>query len=230
MNNLTKEKSRLGRFLDQLELHYGIPKLHRFDNPFEMILWEIVAYLADDAQRTTAFEALRTRVGLTPDDILKASSSDLCTITLIGGRIAPELRATRLQEASELVVKLFDGDSLSVLKWQAKEARKALMQFPMTGEPGAEKILMYFGVLPVLALDSNGLRVLTRLGFGEEDKNYSKMYRSVREAASAELPANCELLTKAHLLLRHHGQVTCRRAVPACPLCPLNQSCPSSLV
>ena len=34
------------------------------------------------------------------------------------------------------------------------------------GEPGAEKVLLFSGSAPVLALDSNALRVLLRLGFG----------------------------------------------------------------
>ena len=38
-----------------------------------MILWEVVAYLADDARRRMAFEALREQeVGLTPKEILAA--------------------------------------------------------------------------------------------------------------------------------------------------------------
>ena len=55
------------------------------------------------------------------------------------------------------------------------------MQFPMIGEPGAEKILLFCGLLNVLALESNGLRVLTRLGCGEERKELCRGYKSVRE-------------------------------------------------
>ena len=51
------------------------------------------------------------------------------------------------------------------------------MQFPMIGEPGAEKILLFSGVLAVLALDSNGVRVLVRLGVGEERKSYAATYK-----------------------------------------------------
>src|ERR1039458_5911517 len=66
------------------------------------------------------------------------------------------------------------------------------MQFPMIGEPGAEKILMFSGVLGVLALESNGLRALVRLGFGEDRKSYSATYKSVREVTLEELPADCK--------------------------------------
>ena len=49
------------------------------------------------------------------------------------------------------------------------KARRALKRFPGIADPGADKLLLFAGVTPYLALDSNGLRVLLRLGYGEED-------------------------------------------------------------
>src|ERR1017187_8255644 len=168
--------SRLSRVLDRIERHYGSPTPPPVAGPFDMILWEVVAYLADDARRGMAFDALRKQVGLTPGKILAAP-------------------------------------------------KKLLMQFPMIGEPGAEKILMFSGVLGVLALEPNGLRALVRLGFGEDRKSYSATYKSVREVTLEELPADCKLLTKAHLLLRQHGQRLCLRNGPECHACPVNSDC-----
>jgi endonuclease III len=102
------------------------------------------------------------------------------------------------------------------------------MRFPMIGEPGAEKILLFCGALNVLALESNGLRVLTRLGCGEERKSYAATYKSVREVTLEELPSDGPLLTKAHLLLRRHGQEICLRTGPVCHACPVSLQCPSS--
>ncbi len=91
-------------------------------------------------------------------------------------------------EAARLTIAEFDGDLSNLLRLPAKEALKQLMRFPMIGQPGAEKILLFSGLLPVLALESNGLRVLIRLGFGTEDKSYSTMYRSVQGATAANCP------------------------------------------
>ena len=49
-------ESRLGRILDGMERQYPRLTEPRFDGPLEMILWEIVAYLADDARRGWAFK------------------------------------------------------------------------------------------------------------------------------------------------------------------------------
>jgi endonuclease III len=190
-----------------------------------MILWEIVAYLADDSRRSLTFEALRERVGLTPAEILACPLKRLLEITRMGGSIAPEERAERLQTAAQLVLDQFDGDLDGVLKLPPPKAKKLLMQFPMIGEPGAEKILLFSGVLPVLALESNGLRALVRLGIGEDRKSYAATYKSVREVTLEELPADCRLLTRAHLLLRQHGQELCLRNAPVCHACPVNSNC-----
>ena len=159
--------SRLGRLLGKIDGHYGRPELPPFAGAFEAILWEIVAYLADDARRGAAFEALRKQVGLTPQEILAAPKAVLCEITRMGGSIAAEERAERLRAAAQLTMDQLGGDLDSALKLPPQKAKKLLMQYPMTGEPGAEKILMFAGALGVLALESNGLRVLVRLGFGE---------------------------------------------------------------
>jgi endonuclease-3 len=84
---------------------------------------------------------------------------------------------------------------------------------------------MFSGALDVLALESNGLRVLVRLGFGEDRKSYSATYKSAREATLRELPADCVLLTRAHQLLRQHGQRLCLRNGPRCHACPVNSDC-----
>ena len=119
--------SRLGRLLGQIEKHYGIPPPPRAAGPFEMILWEIVAYLADDARRGTAFDALRKQVGLAPEKILAAPKKLLCEITRIGGSIAVEERAERLQTAAQLAMDEFGGDLDSLLKLPPQKAKKLLV-------------------------------------------------------------------------------------------------------
>jgi endonuclease-3 len=77
----------------------------------------------------------------------------------------------------------------------------------------------------VFALESNGLRVLLRLGFGEEKKSYSMTYRLVQKAAEEGLDMDYSFLIEAHLLLRRHGQELCKRSKPVCRKCPLGPDC-----
>ncbi len=217
--------SRLGAILAKFERQHGPPAAPAAAGPFEMVLWEIVAYLADDDRRGRAFQALGERVGTTAEEILAAPEKTLIEVTRTGGAIAAEERAERLREAARIVRDDFGGDLGRVLSMPPAKAKKALMRFPMIGEPGAEKILSFAGRTGVLALDSNGLRVLVRIGIGEEGKSYAATYRSVREATLEELPASADLLRRAHLLLRAHGQRICLRNGPLCHECAVCEDC-----
>ena len=130
-----------------------------------------------------------------------------------------------MRQCAEIVQVLLKGKLNVALKDSLVQAKKTLRRFPTIGEPGAEKILMFAGRFPVLGLESNGLRVLLRLGFAQEQKNYSATYRGVQNAIAAELPKDCASLVAAHQLLRKHGQELCKRSRPLCDDCPLRASC-----
>ena len=217
-------KSIFNRVIKRLKTHYGEPKPPVTNDAFELILFEGIAYLADDDQREAAFAALRDRVGLRSVDILAAPFDELVKITRLGG-IHAEQRAQRLKESAQIVVNDFGGDLSTALRLPLAQAIKALKQFPSIGEPGAEKILLFTSTHPSLALESNGLRVLLRLGFGEEKKNYSASYKSVRAALQNEVVDDCGFLIAAHQLLRQHGKTLCKTNKPLCSACPIKTSC-----
>lgn len=208
----------------KLEAQYGRPTPPQLSDPLALILFESIGYLVDDDRREAAFAALSERVGLKPTDILSASTEQLVGVTKIGG-IHAELRAQRLREIAQIVLNDFGGDLGSVLQLPYAKAIKALKTFPSIGDPGAEKILLFTKTFPVLALESNALRVLLRLGFGTESKNYSTSYRSVREALSDQIGDDCAFLIRAHQLLRQHGKELCKTNLPECGHCPFRFNC-----
>ena len=218
------ELNRLAATVERLKRIYGRPAPPKVTDPLELILLENVAYLADDHKRAAAFAALKKKVGTRPSEILKASQEQLEEITRMGG-IVPELRARRLRQIAELVHHIF-GDNLGAeLKKPLPQARKALKKFPTIGDPGADKILMLTRSYPLLSLESNGLRVLLRLGFADEKKSYSASYRGVQQALAGHLPSGYDALIAAHQLLRQHGQELCKRTRPLCEVCPLTNAC-----
>lgn len=219
------ESNPFAAIVRKLEKFYGRPKPPKITDPIEIILFENVAYLADDEKRTAAFAALKKKIGTRSEQILKASQKQLEEITRMGG-IVPELRAQRLRQIAELVHYIFKNDLAAELKKPLPQAKKSLKRFPTIGDPGAEKILMLTRSYPVLALESNGLRVLLRLGYAEEKKSYSASYRGVQLALAGQLPADYDALIAAHQLLRQHGQELCKRIRPLCEAgCPLTAEC-----
>lgn len=211
----------VARLLDQ----HGRQTPPPADTAFGLVLWEKVAYLAPDERRAEAFEMLRRRVGLTPQAILGAEPSVLREIAAVRGKVEIEKRAENMQVAAALVIDEFGGSLDNVLRLPHLEAMRALQRIYGIGEPGAERILLLMRAQRVLPLDSNGARTMVRLGYGMGHKNYSTMYRSVREAAAKELRDDFEWLIDAHLVLRRHGQEICKTSAPRCEMCSVRAEC-----
>lgn len=212
------------KVIAQLNQHYGKPELPPANGPFELVLWENACYLLTDERRLEVFNALRAQVGLDPAAILAASDEVLLALAKRGG-MRPETRVFRWRQIAGLALEQYKGDLDSILTKPYAEAKKALKQFPNIGDPGAEKILLLCGLSSGLPLESNGLRVLTRLGWGRTQRSYGATYRSVQDALKPELPTNTELLKVAHLLLRTHGKTICKDKGPLCHRCPLSAEC-----
>lgn len=215
----------LKKIIARLAAHYGQPKPPITTDPFELLLLENVAYLVSDQRREEAFKQLRKRAGTRPHEILAASQEQILQSTKLGG-MHSEQRVARLREIALIAMNEFGGDLRQALRLPLPKAKQALRKFPGIGEPSAEKILMFTRSYQVLGLDSNGLRVLIRLGFGEEKKkNYAATYRSVQENLAGQLIEDYDWLISAHLLLRQHGKELCKTNAPACEKCPVRKSC-----
>jgi endonuclease III len=214
----------LNRIVATLRKHYGKPKAPQITDPFELILFENVAYLGSNERREIAFAALRSRIGTAPNDIMRATDKELLAVTKLAGIMA-EANVRKLRRCAEIAMWLNGGDLSSIVHGPPGEAMKALKRFPGIGEPGAERILLFSRGLLVLPLDSNGLRVLTRLGFAAEKKDYAQTYRSTQAALKGQLPKTRAGLIEAHQLLRQHGRELCKLTSPRCEQCPVSSSC-----
>lgn len=223
----TPPQPKLDRLLGLLQSHYGPISPPPTQNAFELVVWEKAAYLTTDERRAVVFNRLRQRVGLTPDALLNADRGLIIEVLATGGMNAAE-RASNLIAAAEMVVGEFDGSLDAVCARPLADAKKQLRRIRGIADPGAEKILLLTRTHPVLGLDSNGLRVLTRLGYGTAAKSYAATYRSATESALAELGDDIERLIETHLVLRHHGQAVCKTSAPRCGACAVSASCPSA--
>ena len=222
---MPKAASKLARVVDALREQHGSVELPVPSNAFEHVLWEKVAYLATDEKRAAAFDALKRRVGLTPAAILAAKPKTLREVAESGGVVGVDERVKNMQDAAAFVVDEFNGSLDAVANLPKRDAMKVLQRIRGIGEPGAERILLLIRAYQSLPLDSNGARVLVRLGYGRDDKNYTKMYRSVRDATAPELVPTYEWLIDAHLLLRRHGQTVCKTTSPRCHSCAVRAQC-----
>ncbi len=210
--------------LNRLEKFYGKQEPRWPLDPYEFIVWWHCGYPASDMTCAKGWEKLSAEIGIEPDKLLRASPAKLASALKAGGMV-PELRALRLKQVAMLAKDQFGGDLPTALARPAPEARTILKKFPGIADPGADRILLFAGISPVAAVPSNCTQVLPRILYGREHERYATNYRHAQEAISAEIPEKFDVRTRAYLLVKRHGQVTCTRAKPKCDVCPVNSAC-----
>jgi hypothetical protein len=88
----------LGWVVERLRRRYGVVDLPPTSDPFELILWENIAYLASPEKKRLAFEMLRNSIGCTPRQIIEASNRDLRDVVSFG--ILRDTAAAKLRECA----------------------------------------------------------------------------------------------------------------------------------
>jgi endonuclease III len=212
------------KLLDELELFYGKQAPSWPTDAYEFLLWWQCGYPASEAACTRGWERLKSDVGIAPNKLLRAPPLKLSSALRAGGML-PEQRALRVKEIAMSVEDEFHGDLRTALNGPVPAARKILKKFPGIADPGADRILLFAGVAPIAAVPSNCPQVLIRMLFGQEHGNYNATYREAQKAIASEVAETIGARQRAYLLLKRHGEETCKRNRPRCELCPVSSHC-----
>ena len=210
--------------LNRLEKFYGPQEIAFPVDPYEFLVWWHCGYPASDAACKKGWKNLKQEVGIEPHQLLAANPAKIAAALKAGGMV-PELRAQRLKEIAMRVKDEFGGDLRSALAGPLAKVRKTLKSFPGIADPGADRILLFAGIAPLAAVPSNCVHVLIRVLQGPERENYSASYREALRAITAEVPEKFDARVRAYLLLKIHGQQTCKRMNPKCQECPVKAKC-----
>lgn len=81
---MAKQAFTLREAIRALRKHHGRLEGPPTADPFELMLWENVAYLASPERRRAAFELLQSTVGTAPHEILAARKSPLERVRGLG--------------------------------------------------------------------------------------------------------------------------------------------------
>jgi endonuclease-3 len=214
----------ISEILERLEAFYGKQEPCWPADPYLFLVWWYCGYPASDAACSRGWESLSKSVGVQPEELLAAPLARMAKALAPGGMV-PEQRAMRLKELAGRVQNEFGGDLHRAMSGPLPQVRKMLKKFPSIADPGADRILLFAGVAPLAAVPSNCVHVLVRIRRGQEGKNYGADYREAQAAIEAEVPANIAARQRAYLLVKTHGQETCKRTNPKCKTCPVNSSC-----
>jgi endonuclease III len=216
----------LPAFLTKLKRFYGDLPLPEPRDPFELIVWENAAYLVTDERRALVFEELNERIGIGPAALLGAGARKIGAAIRDGG-MQPSHRAAKVLRCAEIAVDYADGELFEALHPLDSKARRTLLKrFPGIADPGVAKVLLFCGLARGPAIESNGLRVLERLGLIDDGLPYAAAFRAgVEYLLKGGIESAPEAL-EAFALLRHHGRELCKRTHPDCARCPLRKGCP----
>lgn len=215
----------LTQLLDVLAASHGEQPTPWPTDPYLFLVWLHCGYPASEARCAKGWESLTNQVGVDAERILKASPALLASALKPGGMV-PELRAMRLKEIAERVLKQYGGDLREGLNGlSVTQARAALKQFPNIADPGADRILLFAGISPVAAVPSNCPHVLVRIQAGQERENYGRTYREAQQLIEAGLPPKFDSRTRGYLLLKRHGHQLCKSSNPKCDICPVATNC-----
>lgn len=194
-------------------------------DPFLHILWDNIGYLIDDDRRGQLFDEFRQRVGFESASILAAPESHLLNIAKKGG-MNPQIRVERWREIAGIVATECRGDLAGFLRTLPPgKARVFLKRFPAIGDSAADRILLFCGFDVRPSIDSNGLRVLVRLGLVPLAASWAATYKAAIAAIAQHAMRGPEWLKACHTLLREHGRALCKRNSPRCIACPLDSIC-----
>jgi endonuclease III len=211
--------------LDTLEAFHGVQQPCWPTDPYFFLVWWHCGYPASDGACAKGWEALKSRIGVEPEQLLAANPAKLAAALKAGGMM-PELRAMRLKEIAERVQNEFGGELRAALGGMSiPKARAALKKFPNIAVPGVDRILLFAGISPIAAIPSNCPQVLVRIQTGKEGDNYGKTYADAQRFLASEVPAKFDARMRAYLLLKCHGQKICKRTNPKCGACPVAGSC-----
>ncbi|HET6170018.1 MAG TPA: hypothetical protein VFE01_07550 [Terracidiphilus sp.] len=220
---MRSEEVCVAEVLERLESVYGAQEPGSPTDPYRFIVWWHCGYPQSAERCARGWAALSEQVGTEPGQILRAGQAQL-TAALKAGGMVPELRAVRLLEIAERMMREFDGDSARMVAGPVEEVRGRLKRFPGISDPGADRILLFARATPVAAVPSNCPHVLVRIVHGLERENYGTTYREAQEILEAETPREFDPRQRAYLLLKAHGQQICKRK-PLCDKCPVRTDC-----
>jgi endonuclease III len=210
--------------LDRLEKYYGTQQPCWPTEPYEFIIWWHCGYPASDDRCAKGWTSLNREIGAAPRQILAAAPKALAA-ALKSSVMLPDIAAQRLKEIAAQVQDEFGGDLRSALIGPLPHTRKVLKRFHSIAEPGADRILLFAGISHVAAVPSNCPHVLVRLLHGPEREDYGTTYRAAQKAISDYVPETFDARQRCYLLLKQHGQETCKRTNPKCDQCPVGKDC-----
>lgn len=213
---LVKDRQKQADIVSKrLSEHYPDAKVHLdYKNAFQLLISTILAAQCRDVLVNKVMGPLYKEKYKTPQDILKAGEAkfrdDIKLINFFA------IKARLVLGCCKALIENFGG--------KVPDTMPELVSLPGVGRKSASVILgNIFGVQDVIIVDTHVIRVGGRLGLTDQtvgdkiEKEYKKL-----------IPPDKQF--RFSVELSEHGRVICDARYPKCPVCFLNDICPSAYI
>jgi len=189
---------------------------------FETLVQTILSQNTNDRNSEAAMRRLRKQYKINPRTLSKVRVNELMPIIRQAGLYRS--KAPRIVETSRIIEERYGGRLTKVLDQPYHQAKEELMTLPGVGPKTADILLAFVAKNPVIPVDTHIARVTKRLGIARSNANYEE----IRTSLEALIPPPNRV--RVHLSIIEFGREICRAPRPRCSICPVNKSCPSSIV
>jgi endonuclease-3 len=165
---------------------------------------------------------LRKRYRITPSSLSRANVRSLTRCIHSAGLYTA--KAPRIIEVSRIIQRKYSGSLGSILKLPYPAAKEKLMEMPGIGPKTADIVLAFNAKHPIIPVDTHIARVTKRLGIASRKAGYEEIRTSLEELIPE--PNRVPL----HLSIIEFGRSICKAPQPKCEICPVNNTCPSSML
>ena len=190
--------------------------------PFETLIQTILSQNTNDRNSDAAMKKLRKRYRITPPSLSRANLRTLISCIRSAGLYTS--KAPRIIEVSRIILRKYNGSLNSILELPYPEAKGKLMEMPGVGPKTADIVLAFNAKHPIIPVDTHIARVTKRLGIASTKAGYEEIRTSLEEL----IPGHDRI--PLHLSIIEFGRNICKAPRPKCEICPVNKTCPSSIL
>lgn len=184
-----------------------------YSNPLELLVATVLSAQSTDVQINKVTEKLFKKYK-TAEDYAGADLRELENDLYSSGFY--KTKAKNIKTAAQIIVERYNGE--------IPKTMEELTSLPGIGRKTANIVLSRaFGIIEGIAVDTHVKRVSRRLGL---TKNFDpdKIEQDLVSLAQKED------LDSLSMTLIYHGRKICQAKKPKCPVCIVNQFCPSSVI
>lgn len=209
---------RLKDIYHRLMTAYGWQHWWPAEEPFEVMVGAILTQSAAWRNAEKAIANLKAAKALSPEAIRRLPLLELARIIRPCGYY--NTKALKLKSLAGWLGNHCHDDLNRLFASDIEDLRRQLLSIRGIGWETADSILLYAAAKPVFVIDAYTRRIMSRIGFAQDNHSYAVYQQLFME----NLPADARLFNEYHALLVRLAKDACLKK-PVCDRCCLNDIC-----